>query len=212
MVTHWLWARDLLSVLVAFLYGQDSNGIDLFFTSSKKKHGNYTEPKQFVDAMTKMAPKDSTPNETADQSAASGANFPSTRHHHHHHYHQPNSDTQSDAGSSASMAGAAADVDPNDIRKSLHVILESWSSRYRRKLTIIILTDGVWSSVISRKTVADKIKLYLQEKWDDKTMRKKLMDRFLSIQFIQFGNDARATRELTLMDREMFGNDGKPLP
>jgi hypothetical protein len=203
MATHWMWARDLLSVLVALLYGQDSDGMDLFFTSSTRKQGNYTEPRQFFDAMTKMTPEDVTQSHLSDGKPATGETSGSAR-------RKLSVDAGSDADPSLPLSTTAY-ADPNDISKSLNAILEMWTTRYKRKLTILILTDGVWSSIKSRHTVADWIGIYLQKKMDDERFKDKVEKRYLSIQFIQFGDDARTAREMALMDRRM-SNRGQPLP
>ncbi|KAI3401766.1 hypothetical protein diail_8144 [Diaporthe ilicicola] len=57
MAEHWIHVRDLMTVLVALLYGQDDDGIDLYFTSSKDPVGTFHEPKQFLAEMNRHRPK-----------------------------------------------------------------------------------------------------------------------------------------------------------
>lgn len=46
-----------MAVIAAILHGQDKDGIDLYFTSSKQKYDNRVDPKDFVDMINAMNPE-----------------------------------------------------------------------------------------------------------------------------------------------------------
>jgi len=202
MAKHWIWARELLAVLVAFLYGQDDDGMELYFTSSKKPVGTFHQPKEFVALMNKNAPiADDVEHASVNRSNISPMDTSVAR-----------SSTVLTSASNASN-----EADPEDIREVLGDILDGWSRKYlkqQRKLTLIVLTDGIWKtpSARTKRMVANEIIRSL-EKWQDKEyLNEQLGSRGLSIQFIRFGNDRDAIQELDWMDNHLTATDGTKLP
>ena len=200
MVKHWIWARELLAVLVAFLYGQDDDGMELYFTSSKKAIGTFHQPKEFVELMNKNVPTadDDTYQSSVDRSSMSPVDV-------------------SFARSSTVLTSASDESDPEDIREVLGEILTGWSKKYlkqQRKLTLIVLTDGIWKtpSARSKRMVANEI-IHSLERWQEKVpLNEQLGSRGLSIQFIRFGHDQDAIQELNWMDNHLTATDGTILP
>ncbi|KAL2075033.1 hypothetical protein VTL71DRAFT_8813 [Oculimacula yallundae] len=178
MGKYWPWARDLVAVLVALLHGQDDNGMEIYFTSSTKTYGPFTEPNEFVSIINQMNPK----TRQSDNLQEQGDN----------HARQEKAD---------------------DIRKVLGRILDKVGEEtYHRKLTLIILTDGVWKGITEKRTVAEMIVSKL-EMWYDKALLKEMMqDRGVSLQFVQFGNDPQASAVFGLMDDNLRASDGKKIP
>src|SRR3569833_1791089 len=100
----------------------------------------------------------------------------------------------------------------NDIREVLGHVLGQWRSTYKRKLTLIVLPDGIWPNIGWKRTVANRIVTFL-ETWDDKSeLKKMLRKRGLSIQFIQLGDDPDARAELENMDDSLMSSVGVKLP
>ena len=199
MAKHWIWARDLLAVLVAFLYGQDDDGMELYFTSSKKPVGTLHQPKEFVALMNSNIP-------IIDDVEQTPVNRTST-----------STTETSMARSNTMLTSASQESDPDDIREVLGEILAGWSKKYlkqQRKLTLIVLTDGIWKtpSARSKRMVANGI-IHSLERWQDKgPLNEQLSSRGLSIQFIRFGNDPDAIQELDWMDDHLTATDGTILP
>ena len=184
---------------MAFLYGQDDDGMELYFTSCKKPVGKLHQPKEFVELMNKNVPNsDDVEQKPIDRSGISPV------------------DT-SFARSSTVLTSASDKSNPDDIREVLGDILDGWSRKYlkqQRKLTLIILTDGIWKtpSARSKRMVANEIIRSL-EKWQDKgPLNEQLSNRGLSIQFIRFGHDPDAIQELDWMDDHLTATDGTTLP
>ncbi len=174
MAEHWVFAKELVSVLTAFLYEQDDDGMDMYFTSSTTAFGSFSKPGDFVKAMSEMCPK------PAPMAKAT---------------HPPDKLP-----------------DERDIRDVLEHILRLWRSKYQRKLTLLVLTDGVWPNIAEKRTVANLIVSFL-EKWADKKGPKDLLqERGLSIQFIQLGSDEAAREEFEYMDDKLTGSGGLNLP
>lgn len=69
-----------------------------------------------------------------------------------------------------------------------------------RKMTFFILTDGIWSGTENRDAVGDKIVSFVQRAFK---ILGDLEDRAVSIQFIQFGRDEQATKDLKRLDDEL---------
>lgn len=101
----------------------------------------------------------------------------------------------------------------DDIRKALAQILSLvGQTTYKRKLTLIILTDGIWKGISNRRTVADRIVTSFQE-WQDEDILKEMLEiRGLSIQFVQFGDDKAAEMEFEYMDNHLVKSNGEKLP
>lgn len=94
-----------------------------------------------------------------------------------------------------------------DMRASLGDILDDYVSGYRskrRKLTIIVLTDGKWEGMKNKNEVKSWIIKFLQE---SKGKIGGLQHRPVSIEFIQFGNDPEATERLRELDDDLKGDD-----
>lgn len=207
MAEHWIYARELVSVLVAFLYGQDDDGIDLYFTDSSQLVGTFHEPKQFVEEMTKHRPNDGSQPKFSDTQS-------------------PTINRQSDfvplqpiprAGTASTSS--SSDLSAN-IYEVLKEILRDWSNRFlkkedkkeKKKLTLIVLTDGIWAGVLRKSIVAREITNAVENAQSRGSLRKQLGQRGLSIQFVRFGNDPDAVAELDYMDNDLAGEDGEPLP
>jgi hypothetical protein len=164
--------QDTLAVLMAMLYGQDDDGIDLFFTSSTTPHENLKTPADAVKLLTNAQPVGS-------------MSTPHLRR----------------SGISNPAIGKA--TDPGNIDKVLTHILFSQigkDERYKRKLTLIILTDAVWPNTNDKNVVADKISVFLRAQASEYGNGKSLDDRYYSIQFVQFGNDKDGTAFLEYLD------------
>ncbi|OIW32045.1 hypothetical protein CONLIGDRAFT_250701 [Coniochaeta ligniaria NRRL 30616] len=57
MIPHWPQMQNILSLLMAMMWGQDDDGIDLFFTSSTKPYEKLMEPWQVIDPLKEKDPK-----------------------------------------------------------------------------------------------------------------------------------------------------------
>ncbi|KAK3365510.1 hypothetical protein B0T24DRAFT_636000 [Lasiosphaeria ovina] len=201
MDEYWLWAMDLVSVLVAFLYGQDDDGMELYFTSSRAPVGSFHEPKQFIEAMSRMKPKPRS-RLGGSPSAPTPSALP------------PGSPFIMRTGTTSTTS--SNQLDQEDIRESLAEILEQWGRKHakkeKKKLTLIILTDGVWPGISKKETVANEI-IRALEKWQDKVpLKEQLGSRGLSIQFVRFGDDPKAIEILDWMDNELSTMNGEQLP
>ncbi|KAJ0103838.1 uncharacterized protein J7T55_000466 [Diaporthe amygdali] len=203
MAEHWIYARELLSVLVAFLYGQDDDGIDLYFTSSSELVGTFHEPKQFFQEMNNHCPSHGSHREfKAGQTSIQ--------------------DLQSDFIPSDSIprATTTSTASSNEVNENItHVldgILGNWSSNFikkeKKKLTLIILTDGIWSGVRNKGTVKGGIVHAVERAQNQGALRKQIGERGLSIQFVRFGHDEEAIAKLEHMDNNLEDTDGQPLP
>jgi hypothetical protein len=87
-----------------------------------------------------------------------------------------------------------------DMRASLSIILDKYLREYRRtrkNLTIIVLTDGKWEGMVDKTEVRNLIIKFAEE---SKGVIGGLKHRPVSIEFIQFGNDADATYRLRQLD------------
>jgi hypothetical protein len=194
MAKYWVFARHLVSLLVALIYDQDDDGMELYFTSSKEPIRKLREPREFVDAMNKMRPRsesekhnDSLPN-IAETIYRSATGF---------------------TASEPTITGDAHSSHADDIRYTLVHILQRWQEDYKRKLTLIVFTDGVWKDVKEKKTVADNLIVQLSTWQDRDELKTKLKDRDLTIQFVQFGDNSEATKLFKWMDDELGNNNKK---
>ncbi|KAL1880072.1 hypothetical protein Daus18300_001435 [Diaporthe australafricana] len=200
MAEHWIHVKDIVSVLVALLYGQDDDGIDLYFTSSKQLVGTFDEPKQFVEEMNKHRPSHGTHCKVVSP------------------VHDPQPDfLPPDSIPRATTASTASSNELNEnITEVLDGILETWSKNFmvneKKKLTLIILTDGVWPGVSNKATLIAGIIHTLERAQNKKMLRKQLEERGLSIQFVRFGYDEAAIGALESLDNNLIGTDGQPLP
>ena len=93
-----------------------------------------------------------------------------------------------------------------DMRSSLGFIFEQYI-RYlssplsqKKHLTLIVFTDGLWEGTPSKETVEDKVADFIKRVVD---IRGTLINRPVSLQFVQFGNDPEATLRLQHMDDEL---------
>jgi hypothetical protein len=201
MDSHWIYVKDLISVLVAFLYEQDDDGMDLYFTSSKQLIGKgLHEPKQFVEEMNKHRPR----AEVQEHKPFAAVSDP------HSEFLPPDSIPR------AATASTASSSEPNEnMSEVLDWILENWFHSFMengKKLTLIILTDGVWPGVKKKATVTQGIIHAVERAQNKKKLSKQLNERGLSIQFVRFGHDEAAIEALDQMDNNLRGTDDKPLP
>ena len=177
MESHWPRVRELVAVIVALLYGQDDNGMEIYFTSSMDPFGPFSEPKDFVRVINKMKPKAAPSPDEADETILDEANR------------------------------------ADDIRKVLfHILGLVGKKGYKRKLTLIILTDGLWKGISDKRTVANGIVNCLEQWQDEKALREMLKVRGVSLQFVQFGKDEAARKEFTYMDDHLVNSKGRRLP
>lgn len=187
MGQHWPMVRGLVSVLTALLYGQDANGMDIYFTSSSERYGPFTEPVQFTNLINKM--------KAINRTSIIGEQGPRR---------SPTNDRADDIRESLGEILSLV-ATPSKQRTNKH---------YTRKLTIIIFTDGCWDGITRKRTVAERIVSWIDQ-WEDEDHLHKMLEnenRGLSIQFVQFGNDKEATIEFEYMDNELANIDGTPLP
>lgn len=210
MAEHWVWARDLLSVLVAFLYGQDDDGMDLYFTSSTRAAGTFSEPRNFFDTMS--APEYRPPGTIGPFDPQPPTASPPSL--------GPPGPLRVSTTSTSSTAETDQDTMRNDIRDTLSSILGRWSRKIgghpskdvKKKLTLIILTDGKWPGVGRKRTVAEQIITSLEKYLDNPNLKPQLITRGLTIQFVRFGNDKDAIKELDWMDNSLKNSQGQLLP
>lgn len=94
-----------------------------------------------------------------------------------------------------------------DMRKPLGNILSKYLEELKphskekfKNLTLIVLTDGVWEGMRDKDEVNQKIVSFVQGLRD---AIGDLKDRPVSIEFIQFGNDADASYRLQRLDNDM---------
>lgn len=67
-----------------------------------------------------------------------------------------------------------------------------------KNLTIIVLTDGIWENTTDKDDVGRAIVSFVQDM--QKMTGRNFVDRSVSIEFIQFGNDPEATYMLEKLD------------
>lgn len=99
-----------------------------------------------------------------------------------------------------------------DMKKSLHKILPQYlesvkiqkrlqPTRTYRKLTLIILTDGIWAGMRqNQNAVNDYIVAFVRKL---ESVVGDLVDRPVSIEFVQFGHDPEATFRLRQLDTNL---------
>ena len=66
---------------------------------------------------------------------------------------------------------------------------------------MIILTDGLWQGMLNEHAVDQKIIEFTQQL--AKINGDSLRERTVSIEFVQFGNDAHATERLQCLDHDL---------
>lgn len=73
-------------------------------------------------------------------------------------------------------------------------------SNQRKRMTLLVLTDGIWQGSVKEKGVEKKIAGFVQE-----LLRRQqtMEDRRFSIQFIRFGDDANAIKRLDGLDNQL---------
>lgn len=74
------------------------------------------------------------------------------------------------------------------------------TSRQSKRMTLIVLTDGMWEGSIREEDVAEKIRDFYNS-WHDKWHV--VEDRWFSIQFVSFGYNEAALRRLQVLDDDM---------
>jgi len=99
---------------------------------------------------------------------------------------------------------------PTDMIEPLQDIFEDYNlmvqkkSRHilkHKKMTIIVLTDGIWGNTVDKDGVGRSIVAFVKNL---KTlMGRDLTDRPVSIEFVQFGNHYGATLRLKALDDEL---------
>ena len=70
----------------------------------------------------------------------------------------------------------------------------------KKHLTLIVFTDGLWEGTPSKETVEDEVADFIKRVVE---IRGTLINRPVSLQFVQFGNDPEATLRLQHMDDEL---------
>ena len=76
-----------------------------------------------------------------------------------------------------------------------------------RKMTIIVLTDGKWKDMTNKLAVDNKIVGFCQRLRALRPNSLEEDERRLSIQFVQFGEDAQATHRLRRLDDQLKYRD-----
>ncbi|KAH8887377.1 hypothetical protein GQ53DRAFT_873136 [Thozetella sp. PMI_491] len=101
----------------------------------------------------------------------------------------------------ASMKACGAEIGPaheTNMAETLRPILDMYRRQLKKKLTLIILTDGMWSG--RANNVEELIAKFLPSL--EKQLGK-LEERWFSIQFVTFGNDPLALRRMQELDDKM---------
>jgi hypothetical protein len=88
-----------------------------------------------------------------------------------------------------------------NMREVLSPIFQKFlASPQDKRMTLIVLTDGIWEGSNKEEGVAQKIAEFYkiwQTRWGEPE------DRWFSIQFVSFGNDLAALRRLQVLDDEL---------
>ncbi|QDS74920.1 hypothetical protein FKW77_004200 [Venturia effusa] len=100
---------------------------------------------------------------------------------------------------------AAPDAIEERVRTNMKEVLSPIFQRYltsrqNKRMTLIVLTDGVWEGSTTEEGVAEKIRDFYQS-WHGKS--RVVEDRWFSIQFVSFGDNATALRRLQVLDDDM---------
>ncbi|KAE9961977.1 hypothetical protein BLS_001043 [Venturia inaequalis] len=99
----------------------------------------------------------------------------------------------------------AANTSDERVRTNMKEVLSPifqrfFTSRQNKRMTLIVLTDGMWEGSIREEDVAEKIRDFYNswhEKWHV------VEDRWFSIQFVSFGDNEAALRRLQVLDDDM---------
>ncbi|TID14705.1 Protein kinase domain-containing protein isoform 1 [Venturia nashicola] len=99
----------------------------------------------------------------------------------------------------------AANMSDERVRTNMKEVLSPilqkfFASRQNKRMTLIVLTDGMWEGSVTEQGVAEKIRDFYKS-WHD--MWHIVEDRWFSIQFVSFGNNAAALHRLQVLDDEM---------
>ncbi|OCL07958.1 hypothetical protein AOQ84DRAFT_377203 [Glonium stellatum] len=90
--------------------------------------------------------------------------------------------------------------DKTDMAATLGEIFDEYLRNHKKKMTLIILTDGIWEGSVRPKSVENKIASFLRQLLKSLgTME----DRRFSIEFISFGNDEKGMLRLHRLDDEL---------
>lgn len=102
----------------------------------------------------------------------------------------------------ASMQGAGEEINSlykTNMKETLEVMFDRYTDT-SKKMTLIVLTDGLWEGCVSRDDTQALIADFLS---DLKVKLKKRQSRWFSIQFIYFGDDGWALARLQDLDDNM---------
>ncbi|XMA09784.1 hypothetical protein WAI453_002575 [Rhynchosporium graminicola] len=182
MGDHWPRARDLVAVLVALLHGQDDNGLELYFTSSKKPFGPFVEPREFVDTIDLPINKPRVSQQADD------------------------CDEQGFIG----VKNGSADNIKEVLFHILDLVGKA--SYARKLTLIIFtdgIWKGVEEKETVADGISHHITMWADRNKDLKELMKV---RGLSLQFVQFGNDPDATAMLEDMDNHLVNPRGVKQP
>ncbi len=116
---------------------------------------------------------------------------------------------------------AMKDAEPQgSMRTDMRVALGSLFAEYHRKLyelhrshqplrkmTVIVLTDGLWEGTLEKEDVEKNIVDFVQKVFD---IFGTLEERPVTIQFIQFGQNSEATSRLRFLDEGLKPTYGIP--
>ena len=173
MADKWDEAAMLLEVLVMKAKFLDPDGMDLSFTTGPVRVSNSNDAKEFIEALD---------NDDA----------------------RPNDMTHTDMSASLGDILSAYLQDLKSKRnKDNRDNKKRWSTSSgdsERKLTVIIFTDGKWEGMNKKAQVDETIINF------SKALEKEvgsLQKRFVSIEFVQFGNDPDASHRLRHLDNEL---------
>lgn len=102
----------------------------------------------------------------------------------------------------SSMQQAGCEIEPrykSSMSETLRKIFDGYKN-INKKMTLIILTDGLWKGETNDDNVEKLIATFILDL--DKRL-KKWESRWFSIQFVYFGNDENAIRRLDKLDNNM---------
>ncbi|KAH8892432.1 hypothetical protein GQ53DRAFT_685738 [Thozetella sp. PMI_491] len=160
--------RNSIEVLTAMMYGLDSDGVELFFSSRPRKpYTHLKEPGQFVEKLLAHPP----------------VTTPFT----------------------PSLGGSIIPA----LKEIFHRID---TGEYKRKMTLLVFTDGVWPGILQEGLVFNIISTQLMEWYGQPLTREMLDTRNLSIQFIGFGDDPVGIKRLQELDDDLKYRNGIELP
>lgn len=91
------------------------------------------------------------------------------------------------------------DRDKTNMGQTLRKIFDGYTD-FRKKLTLIILTDGIWKGSTTENDVENSIVMFITNM---KKKLKKFESRWFSIQFVYFGDNEQAIDRLQRLDDKM---------